>query len=420
MNNILSILLIGISLLQVNARQLISENPAKAMGNMFPYEPMDSVYTPAPEGYTAFYISHIGRHGSRYATDSTNRFSVLETLDKYRNKGMLTDEGERLYQDILTIKNNTAGHFGMLSERGAREHREIADRMYRNFPEVFRSGGHIDTYTTTVPRVVESRDNFLSTLQKHDSSLKFSLNYANESDWNKQEVSGRSLNKEEMAIVGREDKLGPIREEMWKQMDPSAFNARIFKDPSKVGNTGILMYHIRNAVKAHLCMDGQQPDMISWFTPDELYNIWWRANIVWYARQGITEDNQGIKSDIKGRLMAEAIIEDARQAIKSKGKTVATLRFSHDTELQPLLCFLNLEGSVCTDLRDIAEQARDFENILTAANLQIIFYHNAKGNVIVKILKNEKECGVVGVKAFDGPYYNWKDVRKFWENRTIR
>lgn len=419
MNHFLSLLIVSVALLQINSRTLISDNPARALGNMFPYEPMDSVYTPAPEGYTAFYISHFGRHGSRYATDSTTRFNVLATLDKYRDKGMLSDEGEQLYQDILTIRNNTNGHFGMLSSLGVREHREIAARMYRRFPEVFASGGNIDTYTTTVPRVIASRDNFIAAMRELDPGLTFTLNSAKESEWNRREVSGKSLNKDEMAVVGRDEKLAVVREQMWQQMDASQFRSRIFKDSSKAPNPAMLMYHIRNAVEAYLCMDGQQPDMLRYFTDDELYNLWWRSNIVWYARQGITEDNRGIKSDIKGRAMAETIIEDAQAAIKTPGRTAATLRFSHDTELQPLLCFLDIEGANCSDLREIAEQSRNFENVCTAANIQIIFYRNTRGDVLVKLLKNEKECRIGRLKSFSGPYYKWKDVRKFWENRTI-
>ena len=43
----------------------------RAGANYFPYPgPSQQVLTPAPAGYEPFYISHFGRHGSRYMEDN--------------------------------------------------------------------------------------------------------------------------------------------------------------------------------------------------------------------------------------------------------------------------------------------------------------------------------------------------------------
>ncbi len=74
-----------------DARQLIEENPLRAAGALHAYEPLDTLFSAAPKGYEPFYISHFGRHGSRYHS-SEKKFSVIETLKAYKGKGLLTPE----------------------------------------------------------------------------------------------------------------------------------------------------------------------------------------------------------------------------------------------------------------------------------------------------------------------------------------
>lgn len=416
------IFLLALAILPARAQtalELIREEPHLAFGNMYPYHPMDTLVSEAPKGYEAFYISHFGRHGSRYDYEIDSNYKVLATMADHYNNGRLTERGEQLYRDILAIRKATEGHYGDLTALGAREHREIASRMYRHYPGVFGHGKKIDTYTTMVPRVIESRDNFLSTLTYMCPEMDVSLNYSKDSKWALQEVAGRSMTKEESKLIGRDETISKVREELFLQLDGSRFAAEIFKNPADAGNARMLMYQILSATKTVACLDEDLPDISEYFTAEELYHMWNRSNIVWYTRHGITPDNEGLRAEIKGRLIAQAIIEDAQEAIASKGKIAATLRFSHDGDLNPLLSFLNIEGTNCTDLYQMAEQARDFEIVRTGANLQLVFYRNAKGDILVKALRNEMETHIVGVKPYKGFYYRWKDVRRYWENRVI-
>jgi hypothetical protein len=49
------------------------------------------------------------------------------------------------------------------------------------------------------------------------------------------------------------------------------------------------------------------------------------------------------------------------------------------------------------------------------ANFQMIFYENASGNVIVKMLYNEKETSLPSLGK--GPYYLWKELRSYLIDR---
>ena len=48
-----------------------------------------------------------------------------------------------------------------------------------------------------------------------------------------------------------------------------------------------------------------------------------------------------------------------------------------------------------------------------ATNLQIVFYRNRKGLVLVKFLANEEETLIPELKAYSGPYYRWDDVKGY-------
>ena len=48
-----------------------------------------------------------------------------------------------------------------------------------------------------------------------------------------------------------------------------------------------------------------------------------------------------------------------------------------------------------------------------ATNLQMVFYKNRKGVVLVKFLANEEETPIPELKACSGPYYRWEDVKEY-------
>ena len=110
--------------------RLLAENPDRATNNMHSYEFDPIVDTPAPKGFKPFYISHYGRHGSRYEQNSTfarnaqGAFAVLDSL------GLLTETGKALRDDVEAVVEAHKGMEGSLTPRGAREHRMLAARMF--------------------------------------------------------------------------------------------------------------------------------------------------------------------------------------------------------------------------------------------------------------------------------------------------
>ena len=115
-------------------------NPEKAGGVYYAYPgPADSLAV-APDGYEPFYISHYGRHGSRY---------------------LISDE----------VWKEADGRGGELTPLGARQHKGIARRMLQNYPAVFRDSAEITARSTQVMRCAHSMMAFCEGLKELDPSL---------------------------------------------------------------------------------------------------------------------------------------------------------------------------------------------------------------------------------------------------------
>ena len=119
------------------AREQIAAMPERAGGIYHSYEYLPGPAVPAPKGYVPFYISHYGRHGSRWHTSEKIYAEPLGILRKADSAGVLTPKGRDLLAKVEVIAADARDRYGDLSPRGVAEHRGIAERMYKAYPEVF-------------------------------------------------------------------------------------------------------------------------------------------------------------------------------------------------------------------------------------------------------------------------------------------
>ena len=75
---------------RLSATDQLKADPRKAYGTDYPYQVVDYKMTAAPKGYTPFYISHYGRHGSRYYWNATLYREVDTLLKKKKKNHQLT------------------------------------------------------------------------------------------------------------------------------------------------------------------------------------------------------------------------------------------------------------------------------------------------------------------------------------------
>lgn len=150
---LLGVLITGHAQLAYN---VIKENHDIAASNYYAYPLPSKQLTPAPAGKRPFYISHYGRHGSRYLDNRKGYDIPYNYLHKGDSPGKLTPLGKEMLQRMADIIKDAEGYWGTLSLLGQKQLRDIARRMVESFPEVFEGNVIIDAHSTIVNRCIMS------------------------------------------------------------------------------------------------------------------------------------------------------------------------------------------------------------------------------------------------------------------------
>lgn len=403
-------------------REMIEQDPYRALGNMYPYHQLDSVYTPAPQGYELFYVSYIGRHGSRYLLDFKDRKKALKEFEEYKDKGWLTEEGMRLYNDLSYILNASEGKEGKLSSLGEKELQGIGSRLRHNTGNLFCDGAVVETYSTTVDRVKKTRDNLLKGLCA-DSALEVKYSEADTKDIGtkkEKEVLGNYMDAEFKYLKTNREAYRNYYRTLWaEEYDAEPFRNRIFTPDAVVKDPRRESSNLLSIGTSCMTSGEPMPDITKYFTTDELYFIWERKNIGTFSNSCIWDGCEPYRTYNWGAGIVECIMEDADEVISSKKQVAATLRFSHDSYLMAAQSFMDIEGVNFPTMAQAGRDFRNFDNISMAVNVQLFFYRNAKGKVIVKILRNERETRLSGLKPqIGGVYYKWDALEKYWKKNS--
>lgn len=369
-----------------------------------------------PRGYVPFHMEHYGRHGSRWRIDPKDYKDALNLMQKAHKAGKLTPRGEQLYKEIKKLTADSEGRLGELTPVGHRQHRGIANRMAKNFPEIFNDSTLLDAKSTEVIRCILSMANEVAELQRlyPDMPVKMDASQTTQSILN--------YNSKDPIVYKLTDAAKPVAKAYRESLPkPKEFFGKVFNDRKYVkeviGETRIfnLIFNIAMNMQSH---DGYN-FFYDIFTPEELNNEWMARNAEWYIRMGNTPLTKH-RNPFNQRVLLRNMIESADTAMLSP-KVSANLRFGHDTMLTPLTVLMELDnfGYSTTDLSTLAEHWRDFEITPMAANIQMVFYRPADrkdytlDDILVKVLLNEKET-TLPVTPVAGKYYKWKDLRQYY------
>ena len=144
---------------ETSAKDEIAANRYLAGSNYLDYDRQlsDKPLTPSPKNYEPFYMSHYGRHGSRWLIWEGEYTLPLNTLKSARDAGKLTPLGEETLKKLEAFMPTTVKRLGDLTTVGERQHHGIGKRMAQNFPEIFKTKDlKIDARSTTVTRCILS------------------------------------------------------------------------------------------------------------------------------------------------------------------------------------------------------------------------------------------------------------------------
>ena len=116
--------------------------------------------TPAPKGYKAFYVSHYGRHGARYAWQGDMYSWLNDVFSSAEAAGNLTELGKDYKRRFDALYPSVRYRTGDLSRKGWEQQQELAERMYRNNPEVFKGDAKVRAWVSTSTRCVMTMSSF--------------------------------------------------------------------------------------------------------------------------------------------------------------------------------------------------------------------------------------------------------------------
>lgn len=393
----------------------ISSTPEKTGGVLYAYPYTAGKQTPAPDGYRPFYISHLGRHGSRYLVSDKEYKGVLNIFAEAHKSSALTPLGEDVYRRLCPVWQEAEGRGSALSPLGVRQQREIAGRMYRSFPGVFASNARISARSTTVVRCVLSMAAFGIRLKELNPALQIEMESC---DKYMSYLDHYSVESKAFKAAGEWREQYRKFEE--SHVKPGRLVSSLFSDSDfilkKVNPKGIMWSLF--AIAGNMQNIETRISFFDLFDDQELFDLWQCGNYNHYVSSANSALNKGVNFS-NAKPLLRNILESAEEYISS-GSNGASLRFAHDGNLIPLTLLLHLEGCYesISEPADFYKVWSNFKVSPMAANIQIIFFRRegSKGadDILVKFLLNEQETRVPPVQSDMLPYYRWKDIKEFY------
>lgn len=414
--------ILAVSGLSMNGSQKIYVDTLQAGSQQLAYPVNDSnapALSASPEGYVPFHIEHYGRHGSRWLLSKSDYDKPVEYLEKADKYDKLTPRGKEVLEELKQIQTDSRRRLGELTPLGHRQHRGIASRMMRNFPEVFTDSTYIDAKSTVVIRCILSMANEIAEIHKlfPDAPFKMDASYTTQNilAYNSLDTVAKNKSAEARHFVKEYKETLPKPDSFYKKL----FNDRQFVTDS-LDETDVFdtVFYIAINNQSH---DGYA-SLYDLFTPEELNNAWLAKNANWYITSANTPLT-GNRVPFNQRVLLDNIITSADTAMTSKNISV-NLRFGHESILMPLSILMELNNAAyeTDDLSTLADHWRNFEIFPMASNIQIIFYrpvgiqNPTPDNVLVKVLLNEAEAELP-VKAVTGKYYSWPELRSYYREK---
>lgn len=382
-------------------------------GNLraYPYTDNDApAQTPPPAGYRPFHMEHYGRHGSRWLIGENDYKTPVRRLEAAERNGKLTPLGEKTLAVLRDVEKVSHKRLGELSDKGAVQHRAIGRRMAQNYPEIFTAGANVDAKATVVIRCILSMLNGLEGVQSvaPDVNVHSDASYADMYFMNYDDQPAWKIHARVDTTV--------LRDYRNRNMVGDGYLARLVTDEKFARDSvapGLMpyLYWVLANTQSHTGQPWILPEV---FSEDEARQAWRHDNGMWVLHS-INSPMTDNRMPLIQRNLLRNMIESTDTAAVSATPS-ANLRYGHDGILINLITLLDLNG-LGREFASIeeAEEAglRSYDLIPMAGNVQLVFYRNDAGDILVKALLNEREATLPGTPV-SGPYYKWSDLREYY------
>ena len=338
------------------------------------------VNDPAPKGYEVFYLSHYGRHGSRYLHNERE----YDSLNVILHREQLTPYGETVRNKFDEYYPLVKGRATDLSEVGKMQHRMLAHRMFNDYPGLFRRGSVVNACSSDIPRCLMSMFCFLDELRLCRRSLDIRAEF-----------------KSYLVPLFRASQVKrfPIRDFMAENFDPSRLFESVFAypDAAMAGTDAGLFAQTLYYYACHLEGVGINDDFFDSVLNDAeisaLHAV--ESEKFSYHRGRLCAENTAVAGP-----SLEEIVLSADGDIRA-GKPMVRLRFGHDNMIMNIMSLLGIEP--------FDGERFDCSDVPMASNIRFVFARNRVDDILVKVQYNESD--VMG-------WTSWEDFRSYCISRV--
>ena len=398
---------------QTSREELLSHMELTA-GNYANYPVPTGHLTPAPEGYEPFYISHYGRHGSRYMTSDKAFIRLRESLDSALTLGLLTDYGKDVRCRVETAAADADGRSGELTALGARQHKAIARRMFDHYPTLLSQPLEVFANASNSRRVMLSMAHFCNELKSLNPSLSIAMD-ASEHDLYYIKSNKSIVVPDSPTDDALYDKLKEFRHRMmsWTPRMEAMFTdpeqAKTIMDPYTFADD------LYNVAADMYCLPELKLSFYDLFGEEGMINGFRSYNAAWCLWEGLMPGAK--KSYYRLYPLLQNFLDEADAIIASGGNGLR-LRFGHDSVVLPFAFILGFQEAIggTDDMENLHNSFSIFRLIPMAANIQLVFFRKAGSqDILVKFLMNENETSIP-LKTDCYPYYHWSDVEPYYRS----
>ena len=274
------------------AKEEIYADILKSGSNYMAYQAPTKALTKAPKGYEPFYMSHYGRHGSRWLINENDYTSVIRVFRRANELGKLTPLGKEALAKLERFIPTTKGRLGELSDIGEQQHHGIGRRMTENFPEIFSGkDAEVDARSTVVVRCILSMTAECEELTAFNPKMKM------HNDVSESYQYYLNHNFSQRLKDASRDRGSIVDEYKKKYTHPERFCRALFNDESYWKDEDFrprsFMRAVFNVI-TNMQSHGNGEDMWNLFTTEECYDLWKIVNIDWYLGYGAAPQTGGI------------------------------------------------------------------------------------------------------------------------------
>ena len=376
--------------------------------NYHSYEFHDYKYTSVPRGYKEVYVSHYGRHGSRFMTYDSAHEYIVRKLTELGEAGLLNSRGEKLLDLSKQMLDMNVDNLHNLSPRGYMEHARIGDSFYKRNSKLLKGTVSVRAISSTSPRCQNSMGSFCGALVKNNPRIRIYQD-------SKKEYMTYISNVDSASTLIKSD-TRKIIDSLNKTLNPEPVIRPLVTDYEKA--IALFSNPIKFEKYLHVVASIAQDlpidiDIMDYIPFEEAYKLWSIKNADLYLNHCNSVEFGDIRVPF-ARSLAEDFITKADESLGG-GEFSVDLRFGHDYPLMSFLSYLGIEGF---DKRYSVGETDNWlssKDMHMATNIQMMFYRGKKGDIIVKLLHNERETSIPALGP--GPYYNWDMLKQYLRSR---